>query len=126
MIFSTYSFGFQVFNNHNTLHSEKNQESGYSPIQIQDIECSSNTMIDNGMFYFPENPGEDKLLSEDNDNIIVSYNFSPISGENNHFLELKEEKMRKIENHSSENIKCSKYENSEKEISQTRIENDEK
>ena len=132
MIFSTYSYGFPGFNNHNTLHSsiftEKNQESGYSPIQIQDIECPSNTMIYNDVFYFPENltQDEDKLIVGDIDDTVISHNVLPISGENNHFLELKEEKIIKIENHSSEKIKCSKYENGEKEISQIIIENDEK
>ena len=132
MIFSTYSYGFPGFNNHNTLHSsiftEKNQESGYSPIQIQDIECPSNTMIYNDVFYFPENlsQDEDKLIVGDIDDTVISHNVSLISGENNHFLELKEEKIIKIENHSSEKIKCSKYENGEKEISQIIIENDEK
>ena len=132
MNFSTYSYGFPGFNNHNTLHSsiftEKNQESGYSPIQIQDIECPSNTMIYNDVFYFPENlsQDEDKLIVGDIDDTVISHNVLPISGENNHFLELKEEKIIKIENHSSEKIKCSKYENGEKEISQIIIENDEK
>ena len=132
MNFSTYSYGFPGFNNHNTLHSsiftEKNQESGYSPIQIQDIECPSNTMIYNDVFYFPENlsQDEDKLIVGDIDDTVISHNVLPISGENNHFLELKEEKIIKIENHSSEKIKCTKYENGEKEISQKKTENNEK
>ena len=132
MIFSTYSYGFPGFNNHNTLHSsiftEKNHENSYIPNQIQFNDYQSDYILSNNMFSFPENPSqdEDKLIVGDIDDIIISHNGSPISGENNHFLELKEEKMIKIGNHSSENIKCSKYEKNEKEISQMIIENDEK
>ena len=132
MIFSTYSYGFPGFNNHNTLHSsiftEKNHENSYIPNQIQFNDYQSDYILSNNMFSFPENPSqdEDKLIVGDIDDIIISHNGSPISGENNHFLELKEEKIIKIENHSSEKIKCSKYENGEKEISQIIIENDEK
>ena len=132
MIFSTYSYGFPGFNNHNTLHSsiftEKNHENSYIPNQIQFNDYQSDYILSNNMFYFPENlsQDEDKLIVGDIDDTVISHNFSLISGENNHFLELKEEKIIKIENHSSEKIKCSKYENGEKEISQIIIENDEK